>query len=148
MVTFEGKRLRLRHLFLLLSIGLFFMPWLAFRGETYSGLTFHDFVAAHDAAANADSLPPITWSFVVLAPLAAVAAYVLEWRGGPRTATDFLAGCAVFIGPIALAFAAFEDGVRLLPPAYGTFLLAAATLATDLRVSRRTRPGGRGESQD
>ena len=138
MPRLAGKRLTLRHLYLVLSIALFFVPWLAFRDNTYSGLTFREFAAAHGAAATGSTLPPITWSFVVFAPVAAIAGLVLEWRNGPRTAADFLAGCAVFIGPIALGFAAFEAQVRLLPGAYAAFLLAAAMLATDLFRGQRS----------
>jgi hypothetical protein len=143
MPKLAGRRLTLRHLYLVLSIALFFMPWLAFRDDTYSGLTFREFAAAHSATATGSTLPPITWGFVVFAPVAAVAGLVLEWRGGRRTTADFLAGCAVFIGPIALGFAAFEAQVRLLPGAYAAFLLAAAMLATDLFRSQRSEDGRR-----
>jgi hypothetical protein len=143
MPKLAGRRLTLRHLYLILSIALFFVPWLAFRGNTYSGLTFREFAAAHGAAATGSTLPPITWSFVVFAPVAAVAGLLLEWRDGPRTTADFLAGCAVFIGPIALGFAAFEEQARLLPGAYAAFVLAAAMLATDLLRGQRSEDGQR-----
>ena len=120
------------------TIGAFFLPWLEFAGQAYSGYRFPDFAAAVAARPGAARAAPITWDLVFPQPAVAAVAMSLCWFRSGRRSTDFLAAAAMFIGPIALAMAILEvEGLRLLAGGYLVCALAALSLVNDFRPRPR-----------
>ena len=121
------------------TIGVFFLPWLEFAGQNYSGFRFLDFAAAVAERPGAARAAPITWNLVFPQPAIAAVAMFLSWLRSENRSTDFLAAAAMFIGPISLIMAILEvEGLRLLPAGYLVCALAAFSLVNDFRP----RPGG------
>ena len=123
------------------TIGVFFLPWLEFAGQDYSGYRFPDFAAAVAERPGAARAAPITWDLVFLQPAIAAMAMVLSWFRPGRRGTDFAAAAAMFIGPIALIMAVLEvEGLRILPSGYLVCALAAVSLLNDFRPRPRHAP--------
>lgn len=128
---------------LLVTLILFFLPWLEFQETAYSGYGFRDFAAAVIAQGGGPRSVPITWDLIFLQPAAILAALLLLWRRKGEKAGDFFAGFAVFVAPIALGMALFEvPAARLAPGGYAVFALALAALVLEFRPGRGDQTGG------